>query len=413
MLHSVKMLFCTALVVLVTTASVHAQIVPTCCECAPKAALVPCESDRSAAFNAYQEMRKAQRLPKKLNSVENEKTQFNSMIQAVYTVLEGTADPIATAAAELVAPDILIPENETQITVECRILTGAPHLFAPQGFTPENGWMFVPKPDKSSDSPLLRCNDWLENRPPTVGSVKISETHTSTLFRFVDESNAQALLSHLQGDPRANLLQAPKITMFNGQFGTIVDISQTPYRASFFDQGKPETEILNEGMQITLSPKLRSDDAVHLQYCSILFRKMEKMEKFSLIPTEEESEEKMLQIPKSTTICVEIPVTIPKGKSLLLAIPGFMVEAERPQPESGLKTLQRDALALLGLKPLKDPPSQREKQIVCVMITPRKIEPEPVAGKLQYTSSNLREVQEEWERFWLLDQPYEASEHQQ
>lgn len=366
--------------------------------------LLPCESGSAATPCCQKENQKAQYMPQrvqyfpqKLNCTEKEKSEKNPIIQAVYSALEGNANPI-----ELVSD--LYWDAIPQITIECRFLTVAPESIAPKGFTQENGWQFVAKPDKNSDSPL-RCNDWLESRPQTIGSVQISETYTPTLYRFIDEIEIPALYEHCFNDVDSNLLQAPKITMFNEQMGSIVDVSERSYFIGITNEGNPEFQLLGEGIQLTLSPKLLDDDSIQLQRCSFSLKKVEKVENFPLIPGEDESGEKTLQIPKITTFCVEMPITVPKGQSVLLAVPGTVTEVEKPLQESDMKTLYRGVLAHFGLRPLKEAAPQRKKLMNYVIITPRVVETEPqeTPQRIQYTSPNLREVQKEWEELWLRD----------
>lgn len=383
-----------ALLVFGCSVSLHAQ----CCSQRDCKSDV-CDSDRAAAVRSYRDLQKAQRqqaqrLPKKL-----EKNESNPIVQAVYSAIEGTRDPIRTAAAAFLDTC----DETAQITVECRIMTGFPEKFAPQGFTPENGWRFVPKPNKSRytwqisepGKPQI-ADTQLENTSQTIGAELLTKIHTPTLFRFVDDSKARELFDHCQFDSRTNILQAPKLTLFDGQYGCLRDSSERPFVTGIAENGTdPIIEVFKEGIEISLSPELQSDGSIRLKCCNISVQKIEKIEMFPLVPGKED--EKNVQIPQTITHSVDMPITIPKGKSLLVAIPGTLCEVKGRQEEGFVRSLSRNALALVGLKPSKEPPTQREKTMLCVMITPKKIEIEPEASP---EKSNQRKIEDEWKQIW-------------
>ncbi|MGL4595375.1 MAG: type II secretion system protein GspD [Thermoguttaceae bacterium] len=73
-------------------------------------------------------------------------------------------------------------------------------------------------------------------------------------------------LQAAQGDSRNNVLQAPKVMIFNGQMGTISDISQSPFVTSvipvvgdFAAAYQPIIAILNEGQFMTVQGSVSSN----------------------------------------------------------------------------------------------------------------------------------------------------------
>jgi len=164
--------------------------------------------------------------------------------------------PIAQVAYNTPKADF-VPIDERQITIECRFITAAPEVIAPNGpvggrngFIAEDGWHSTPKPQGS-----LRFNEWLEKGEEAVGAVSILEDYFPTFSKFVNEKEADELLQRVQGSYRDSILQAPIITVFNGQSGTVCDVSETPFVTgvnvkAYLDGSEayqPVIEVLKEG----------------------------------------------------------------------------------------------------------------------------------------------------------------------
>lgn len=89
----------------------------------------------------------------------------------------------------------------------------------------------------------------------------------STLgFAILSDIEAFFFLQAAQGDSRNNVMQAPKVTLFDGQFATISDVSQRPFVTSitpvvgdFAVAQQPVIVVLNEGTQLNVQG-IVSDD---------------------------------------------------------------------------------------------------------------------------------------------------------
>ena len=132
--------------------------------------------------------------------------------------------------------------------------------------------------------------------------------------------------------------------------------------------------------------EIREDGSIDLKRCNILIRQVTKIDVFPLVPGESEPEAVLL-VPHMQTLCVKMPVAIPQGKSLLVALPGMMREAER---ESG---------GFLGF----GKKITREKVLICVMITPKVIDPDEV--RFKETNRQL-DVAIDGEGFFRVVDPY-------
>lgn len=85
-------------------------------------------------------------------------------------------------------------------------------------------------------------------------------------FAILSDIEAFFIVEAIQGDTRTNVMQAPKITMFNGQFANITDQSQRPFVTSvvpvvgdFAVAQQPIILVLAEGTQLSVQAVVSSD----------------------------------------------------------------------------------------------------------------------------------------------------------
>ena len=85
-------------------------------------------------------------------------------------------------------------------------------------------------------------------------------------FAILSDIEAFFLLQAAQADRRSNVLQAPKVTLFNGQSATVSDTSQSPFVISvipvvgdFAAAQQPVIVVLNEGVFMTVQATVSND----------------------------------------------------------------------------------------------------------------------------------------------------------
>jgi general secretion pathway protein D len=85
-------------------------------------------------------------------------------------------------------------------------------------------------------------------------------------FAILSQIEAYFVMEASQGDRRSNVLQAPKVTLFNGQSAAVFDITQTPFVVSvipvvgaFAAAQQPVILVLNEGTALTVQAVISSD----------------------------------------------------------------------------------------------------------------------------------------------------------
>jgi general secretion pathway protein D len=85
-------------------------------------------------------------------------------------------------------------------------------------------------------------------------------------FAILSDIEVFFLLQAAQGDTRTNVLQAPKVTLFNGQTGFVSDTSQRPFVTSvipvvgdFAAAHQPVVVVLNEGTSLSVQAVVSPD----------------------------------------------------------------------------------------------------------------------------------------------------------
>lgn len=94
------------------------------------------------------------------------------------------------------------------------------------------------------------------------------DANTAAQFGFAILSDIEAffLLEAAQGDTRANILQAPKVTLFNGQFANVTDTTIRPFVTSvipvvgdFAVAQMPVIVVLTDGMSLSVQAVVSQD----------------------------------------------------------------------------------------------------------------------------------------------------------
>ena len=85
-------------------------------------------------------------------------------------------------------------------------------------------------------------------------------------FAILSDIEAYLLINAAQGDRRSNVLQAPKVTLFNGQQAQVIDQTQTPFVITvipvvgdFAAAYQPVITVLSEGTALTVQATISHD----------------------------------------------------------------------------------------------------------------------------------------------------------
>jgi general secretion pathway protein D len=101
---------------------------------------------------------------------------------------------------------------------------------------------------------------------PQFAGIGLDTTPTTFGFAILSDIEAFFLIQAFQGDTRTNVLQAPKVTLFNGQQAFVSDTSQRPFVTSvvpvvgdFAAAQQPVITVLSEGTSLTVQAVVSPD----------------------------------------------------------------------------------------------------------------------------------------------------------
>ena len=152
-----------------------------------------------------------------------------------------------------------------------------PRSSATIGITSGTTGIGDPLPDFSVDLDVPFRNDSFGLATPQFGGFNPASPIGQFGFAILSDIEAFFLINASQGDSRANVLQAPKVTLFNGQQAIVVDSSFTPFVISvipvvgeFAAAQQPVIVVLSEGTMMTVQAVV-SDDRRYVRLTLVPF----------------------------------------------------------------------------------------------------------------------------------------------
>jgi type II secretory pathway component GspD/PulD (secretin) len=140
-----------------------------------------------------------------------------------------------------------------QIAVETRFLSSNRDLVSDLGVP----WQFLEAFSSERDNAFPSAR---HDGGPVVHAAATVDEYLPLVVSTLNEVQTAKLLDIAQADSRANVLNAPKITMFNGTEATISDCAQRPFVVGVFQQTagaiEPKVVVLEEGTKIKIRAAL-------------------------------------------------------------------------------------------------------------------------------------------------------------
>ncbi len=214
-------------------------------------------------------------------------------------------------------------------------------------------------------------------------------------FAILSEIEAFFFIEASQGDRRSNVLQAPKVTLFNGQSAVVSDTSQTPFVISvipvvgdFAAAQQPVVVVLNEGTFLNVQAVV-SDDRRFVRLTVVpFFSSIGEVNTFTFTGSEtttigssQTADDRTLplqdrprsvqrsgttvQLPTFSFVTVSTTVSVPDGGTVLL---GGIKRLSEGRNEFGVPILNK--VPYLN-RLFKNVGIGRETQSLMMMVTPR------------------------------------------
>ncbi|MGD9722219.1 MAG: hypothetical protein AB7O59_11750 [Pirellulales bacterium] len=233
-------------------------------------------------------------------------------------------------------------------------------------------------------------------------------------FAILSDLEAFLLVNASQGDRRSNVLQAPKVTMFNGQAASVFDTTQQPFLISvipvvgdFAAAYQPVITVLSEGQALTVQAVISADRRFVRLTVVPFFSSIGDVEEFNFVgststtkkTTEEDSTSSTgdstsssddetetsdgvtIQLPSFSFVSVTTTVSVPDGGTVLL---GGIKRLSEGRNEFGVPILSK--LPYIN-RLFKNVGIGRETQSLMMMVTPRIIIQEEEEARLGLQST--------------------------
>jgi len=217
-------------------------------------------------------------------------------------------------------------------------------------------------------------------------------------FAILSEIEAFFFIQAAQGDTRTNILQAPKVTLFNGQQAFVSDTSQSPFVLSvipvvgdFAAAQQPVIVVLNEGTFLTIQAVVSNDRRFVRLTVVPFFSKIDEVNTFTFTGSETTSEESSsegnqetpndntkksnsktvrregttVQLPTFSFVTVTTTVSVPDGGTVLL---GGIKRLSEERREFGVPMLNK--LPYIN-RLFRNVGIGRETSSMMLMVTPR------------------------------------------
>jgi general secretion pathway protein D len=221
-------------------------------------------------------------------------------------------------------------------------------------------------------------------------------------FALLSEIEAYFFMSATQGDTRSNVLQAPKVTIFNGQMGMITDMSMSPFVTSvipvvgdFAAAYQPVITILSEGQLLSVQGTVSDNRQYVRLVLNPTFNKITKVNTFKFFGEDSLTEETQttakgdnaasastdergttkkaaqsnsgvtVQLPTLAMFSVQTTVSVPDGGTILL---GGMKRLSEGRTEAGTPILNKIPYIQ---RLFMNTAIGRTTQSIMMMVTPR------------------------------------------
>ena len=155
-----------------------------------------------------------------------------------------------------------------------------------------------------ADSPIVRAR--------AVAGVPVA-------FATLDRERADAIVRAGRDDRRVSLVNAPTVTMFNGQRASIMDVALHPFvvgiRSERPDAGQPEIREFENGTRITVRP-VHTTDQRHVRLHGRI--ELNRVVRGLAVPAGSSLEATAMQFPSAKRCSIDFACQVEDGQSVLI-----------------------------------------------------------------------------------------------
>jgi hypothetical protein len=175
----------------------------------------------------------------------------------------------------------------------------------------------------STNLKMIESVDWIAN---TIENKSSEESQYVSLAAKVSEKQLENLVKLMQAEPRNNILQAPRVTMFSGQSVQISDCIERPYVGGYkLDSAgglEPVTKTASDGVKFDIKAIHQLDGSFQI-VGSVRYSKLLELKKAKLpLPHPElENENLILEVPQVATAHFACDTTLQPSEHMLICVP--------------------------------------------------------------------------------------------
>ncbi|MEZ5941671.1 MAG: M56 family metallopeptidase [Planctomycetaceae bacterium] len=203
-----------------------------------------------------------------------------------------------------------------QVCVEMRIATSGINIVEELGLS----W------DRIVSQPLSRDEQKTEqpaasDRPQASG-VSSVEKQVPMLIRMLDDGEMRRFMTNAQSDVQANIMMAPKVTLFNGQTATIWSGVQRPFVTGLGPAPdgtiKPQLEIISEGFQVDLQTVINPEHTATDLSLKLELSNVDEVETYSM---KLQGKDVTVQVPSVSRLKVNTLAQLQNSQTLVVCVP--------------------------------------------------------------------------------------------
>ena len=216
-----------------------------------------------------------------------------------------------------------------QVIIECRWMTVPDNVINKLGWFDDN--IVKELRNRGSHTNQFQSEAMLPADVPFEPSFHVQQSMIQSCPVFdstITDQQARELIKFAQGDARSNIMFAPKVTLFNGQVGSIADFTHRPFVTNMRLAGEtgsdmvPVVELVGEGTQIELRTDVTEKLEVELQ-AVVTFSQIQKVGLANLpfASPDNLKTNVTVQVPSVNRMLIRSSARLSHGQNLLIAVP--------------------------------------------------------------------------------------------
>ncbi len=159
----------------------------------------------------------------------------------------------------------------------------------------------------------------------TVSSTSIVERNSPVMYAVINKKQADEFIQQSKGYDDTNIMQAPTVTMFNGQTASVRDGKERPFVVAVKRIEEPGTQkvayqpvirVIGEGNTVNLKAELKDETTLKLN-CEMTNLEILKVDT-AVLPTPEGNKRVSIQIPEIAKTQIRSSLEMESGKTVVL-----------------------------------------------------------------------------------------------